>query len=106
MYILLISFLFLHVLGPILFVSCPMDLETSQMWFSDLWNYSLVPYVMDMIREGIRLYGKRAAWKDPASFVIQSYPWSNAVHKTIETFIRIRPEDVGYDIEQDNDPLV
>ncbi|XP_026814796.1 neuron navigator 2 isoform X2 [Rhopalosiphum maidis] len=93
-------------LGPILFVSCPMDLETSQMWFSDLWNYSLVPYVMDMIREGIRLYGKRAAWKDPASFVIQSYPWSNAVHKTIETFIRIRPEDVGYDLEQDNDPLL
>ncbi|CAI6368965.1 unnamed protein product [Macrosiphum euphorbiae] len=93
-------------LGPILFVSCPMDLETSQTWFSDLWNYSLVPYVMDMIREGIRLYGKRAAWKDPASFVIQSYPWSSAVHKNIESFIRIRPEDVGYDIEQDNDPLL
>lgn len=91
-----------------MFVSCPMDLEASQMWFSDLWNYSLVPYVMDMIREGIRLYGKRAAWKDPASFVIQSYPWSNIVHKTLESFIRIRPEDVGYDIEQDNDrdPLV
>lgn len=89
-----------------MFCSCPMDLETSQMWFSDLWNYSLVPYVMDMIREGIRLYGKRAAWKDPSSFVIQSYPWSNAVHKTLESFIRIRPEDIGYDMEHDNDPLV
>ncbi|VVC29274.1 Hypothetical protein CINCED_3A005783 [Cinara cedri] len=93
-------------LGPVLFVTCPMDLETSQMWFSDLWNYSLVPYVMDMVREGIKLYGKRAAWKDPASFVIQSYPWSNTMHKTLESFIRIRPEDVGYDMEPDHDPLL
>ncbi|XP_025406200.1 protein sickie isoform X4 [Sipha flava] len=93
-------------LGPVLFISCPMDLETSQMWFSDLWNYSLVPYVMDMVREGIRLYGKRAAWNDPTLFVIQSYPWSNAVHKTLESFIRIRPEDVGYDLEHNHDPLL
>jgi len=83
-----------------------MDLEASQVWFTDLWNYSLVPYVIDMIREGIKLYGKRAAWKDPTSFVIQSYPWSNVMHKTFESLIRIRPEDIGYDMEQDNDPLV
>lgn len=83
-----------------------MDLEKSQIWFSDLWNYSLVPYVIEMIREGIRLYGKRAAWKDPTSFVIQSYPWFNTAHTSLESFIKIRPEDIAYDSEQDNDPLV
>ncbi|XP_050437600.1 protein sickie isoform X2 [Adelges cooleyi] len=93
-------------LGPGLFISCPMDPESSQTWFTDLWNYSLVPYVMDVVREGIKLYGKRSAWKDPTSFVVQSYPWSNVVRKTLESFIRIRPEDVGYDMEQDHDPLL
>ncbi|XP_050534791.1 protein sickie isoform X2 [Daktulosphaira vitifoliae] len=93
-------------LGPGMFISCPMELEASQKWFTDLWNYSLVPYIMEMVREGIKLYGKRASWKDPTSFIIQSYPWSNIAHKTLESFIRIRPEDVGYDMEQDNDPLL
>lgn len=89
-----------------MFISCPMDLEKSQIWFSDLWNYSLVPYVIEMIREGIRLYGKRAAWKDPVSFVAQSYPWFNTTHTSLESFTKIRPEDIAYDTEQDKDPLV
>lgn len=49
--------------GPRLFLSCPGSLEDSQVWFTDLWNYSLVPYLVEAVREGLQLYGKRATWE-------------------------------------------
>lgn len=53
----------LCVPGPRLFLSCPGSLEGSQVWFTDLWNYSLVPYLVEAVREGLQLYGKRATWE-------------------------------------------
>lgn len=49
--------------GPRLFLSCPGSLEGSQVWFIDLWNYSLVPYLVEAVREGLQIYGKRATWE-------------------------------------------
>lgn len=62
-------------IGPRLFLLCPNNAENSQVWFTDLWNYAVVPYLMDAVREGLQLYGKRAAWEDPTQFVIDTYPW-------------------------------
>lgn len=42
-------------LGPRLFLSCPMDVEGSRVWFMDLWNYSLVPYILEAVREGLQV---------------------------------------------------
>lgn len=42
-------------IGPRLFLSCPMEVETSQVWFTDLWNYSIVPYLLEAVREGIQV---------------------------------------------------
>ncbi|TRY65840.1 hypothetical protein DNTS_018014, partial [Danionella cerebrum] len=79
-------------IGPRLFLSCPMDTEGSRVWFIDLWNYSLVPYLQEA------LYGKRAAWEDPCKWVIDSYPWSSAsLHHESQSLLQLRPEDVGYD---------
>ena len=50
-------------IGPQLFLSCPGSVEGSQVWFTDLWNYSLIPYIVDAVREGLQLYGKRASWE-------------------------------------------
>lgn len=41
--------------GPRLFLSCPMDVEGSQVWFTDLWNYSIIPYMLEAVREGLQV---------------------------------------------------
>ncbi|KAM9366743.1 neuron navigator 2 [Symphorus nematophorus] len=85
-------------IGPRLFLSCPMDVEGSRVWFTDLWNYSIIPYMLEAVREGLQLYGRRAAWEDPAAWVIDSYPWS-ATPTPAEwpPLLQLRPEDVGFD---------
>uniref|UniRef100_A0AAY5JY98 Neuron navigator 3 n=1 Tax=Esox lucius TaxID=8010 RepID=A0AAY5JY98_ESOLU len=85
-------------IGPRLFLSCPMDAEGSRVWFTDLWNYSLVPYLLEAVREGLQLYGKRAAWEDPSKWVNDTYPWSSAfLQHEGQSLLQLRPEDVGYD---------
>ncbi len=84
-------------LGPRLFLSCPMDVCKSQVWCTDLWNYSIVPYLLEAIREGLQLYGRRAPWEDPVDYVVQSYPWPDRDNQ--EQLLRLRPEDVGYDTQ-------
>uniref|UniRef100_UPI003AAB3A2E neuron navigator 3 n=1 Tax=Centroberyx gerrardi TaxID=166262 RepID=UPI003AAB3A2E len=85
-------------IGPRLFLSCPMDAEGSRVWFTDLWNYSLVPYLLEAVREGLQLYGKRAAWEDPSKWVNDTYPWSAAsLQQDGQSLLQLRPEDVGYD---------
>ncbi|XP_034018860.1 neuron navigator 3 isoform X2 [Thalassophryne amazonica] len=85
-------------IGPRLFLSCPMDVEGSRVWFTDLWNYSLVPYLLEAVREGLQLYGKRAAWEDPSKWVNDTYPWNTAfLQQDGQSLLQLRPEDVGYD---------
>uniref|UniRef100_G3Q787 Neuron navigator 3 n=1 Tax=Gasterosteus aculeatus aculeatus TaxID=481459 RepID=G3Q787_GASAC len=85
-------------IGPRLFLSCPMDVEGSRVWFTDLWNYSLVPYLLEAVREGLQLYGKRATWEDPSKWVNDTYPWNAAsLQVDGQSLLQLRPEDVGYD---------
>ncbi|XP_069556280.1 neuron navigator 3 isoform X4 [Brachyistius frenatus] len=85
-------------IGPRLFLSCPLDVEGSRVWFTDLWNYSLVPYLLEAVREGLQLYGKRAAWEDPSKWVNDTYPWNAAsLQQDGQSLLQLRPEDVGYD---------
>uniref|UniRef100_A0A672LP98 Neuron navigator 3 n=1 Tax=Sinocyclocheilus grahami TaxID=75366 RepID=A0A672LP98_SINGR len=85
-------------IGPRLFLSCPMNADGSRVWFTDLWNYSLVPYLLEAVREGLQLYGKRVAWEDPSKWVIDTYPWSSAsLQHEGQSLLQLRPEDVGYD---------
>lgn len=41
--------------GPRLFLSCPMDVDGSRVWFTDLWNYSIIPYLLEAVREGLQV---------------------------------------------------
>ncbi|XP_031205667.1 neuron navigator 3 isoform X6 [Mastomys coucha] len=85
-------------IGPRLFLPCPMDVESSRVWFMDLWNYSLVPYVLEAVREGLQMYGKRAPWEDPSKWVLDTYPWSSAsLPQEGPALLQLRPEDVGYE---------
>ncbi|XP_036072948.1 neuron navigator 2 isoform X4 [Oryzias melastigma] len=85
-------------IGPRLFLSCPMDVEGSRVWFTDLWNYSIIPYMLEAVREGLQLYGRRAPWEDPAAWVIESCPWSTTPPPgDWPPLLKLRPEDVGFD---------
>ncbi|XP_061670901.1 neuron navigator 2 isoform X2 [Syngnathoides biaculeatus] len=85
-------------IGPRLFLSCPIDVEGSRVWFTDLWNYSIIPYMLEAVREGLQLYGRRAAWEDPATWVIDTYPWSaTPTAADWPPLLQLRPEDVGFD---------
>ncbi|XP_068176729.1 neuron navigator 2 isoform X2 [Antennarius striatus] len=85
-------------IGPRLFLSCPMEVEGSRVWFTDLWNYSIIPYMLEAVREGLQLYGRRAAWEDPAAWVVDTYPWSAAPGPSEwPPLLQLRPEDVGFD---------
>uniref|UniRef100_A0A670Y258 Neuron navigator 2 n=2 Tax=Pseudonaja textilis TaxID=8673 RepID=A0A670Y258_PSETE len=85
-------------IGPRLFLSCPLDVDGSRVWFTDLWNYSIVPYLLEAVREGLQLYGRRAPWEDPAKWVMDTYPWAaTPQHHEWPPLLQLRPEDVGFD---------
>ncbi|EDV99414.1 GH13834 [Drosophila grimshawi] len=94
------SFLEVHsssdvTIGPRLFLSCPLDLKDSQVWFTDIWNYHLSPYLIEAVREGVQLYGRRGgAWKDPSAFIRNSYPWPYGPD-SVPPLRQINAEDVG-----------
>ncbi|XP_073687467.1 neuron navigator 2 [Garra rufa] len=95
-------------IGPRLFLSCPMDVEGSRVWFTDLWNYSIIPYMLEAVREGLQMYGCKAAWEDPAKWVMESFPWvASPQQHEWHSLLRLRPEDVGFDgynISQEGSP--
>jgi hypothetical protein len=41
--------------GPKLFLACPMDVGRSLIWFTDLWNYFIVPYLSEAVRQSIQV---------------------------------------------------
>ncbi|XP_013774980.2 neuron navigator 3-like, partial [Limulus polyphemus] len=84
-------------IGPKLFLSCPLDVVSSQVWFTDLWNYGIIPYIMEAVREGLQLYGRRAPWDDPADWVFKNYPWPTSRERKCSQLLHLQPEDVGYE---------
>jgi len=70
-----------------------MDITKSQTWFTQLWNYSLIPYLREAIKDGLQKYGQKSSWEDPTDWLIQTYPWS----LDLADLQHLRAEDVGYD---------
>lgn len=63
-----------------------MDVEGSRVWFTDLWNYSLVPYLLEAVREGLQVgCGKNKKNSLTASSLVE-----RVVHEVV--FIHSREE--------------
>ena len=62
-------------LGPKLFATFPMDLHQAQHWFAELWNNSLVPFLVDTIKEGLEVYGTKSVWENPRVWIAKTLPW-------------------------------
>ena len=42
--------------GPKLFTACPMDVSKSRTWFTDLWNYFIVSYLAEAVRQSLQVH--------------------------------------------------
>ncbi len=86
-------------LGPAHFLACPLEPAEAKLWFVNLWNLFIVPHLLDSVREGLQLYGRRVGWEDPLRMVRDSWPWAH--HSAdLDSLVCIRPEDVGFDMSQ------
>ncbi|OQR76852.1 neuron navigator 2-like [Tropilaelaps mercedesae] len=98
-------------IGPRLFLSCPVDVLSAQVWFTDLWNFTLAPYLIEAAREGLQLYGQRPAcpWDDPVEWLKQSYPFEHT--RASQELTAVREEDITSGesttlSNRDSDPLL
>jgi len=89
-------------LSPGLFLSCPMEPAESRLWFINLWNLSIVPHILDSVREGLQMYGRRASWEDPLRTILDTWPWPA---QDEDILVHIHPEDVGFDVSQAARPV-
>ncbi|KAM5180863.1 neuron navigator 1 [Mantella aurantiaca] len=63
------------LIGPCFFLSCPIGIEDFRVWFIDLWNNSIIPYLQEGAKDGNKVHGQRAAWEDPVEWVRDTLPW-------------------------------
>ena len=82
-------------LSPGLFLSCPLEAGPARLWFVNLWNLSIVPHILDSVRDGLQMFGRRSSWEDPLRTVLDSWPWPG---QDEDLLVRIHPEDVGFDV--------
>ena len=50
------------VLPTSTWLTCSTDPNTARTWFLSLWNLTIAPHILDSVREGLQLYGRRARW--------------------------------------------
>lgn len=79
-----------------MFYSCPSDILSAEEWFVDLWNYSISPFFIQAVKQGIDVNGQRIDWEDPLEWILKTYPWVSEKTKRKMKLRRIRMEDVGY----------
>ncbi|KAG5837765.1 hypothetical protein ANANG_G00216130 [Anguilla anguilla] len=56
------------LIGPCFFLSCPVTVEEFRSWFIDLWNLSIIPYLQEGAKDGIKVHGQKAVWEDPVEW--------------------------------------
>ncbi|KAA0712592.1 Neuron navigator 1 [Triplophysa tibetana] len=66
------------LIGPCFFLSCPVTVEDFRTWFIDLWNLSIIPYLQEGAKDGIKVHGQKSVWEDPVEWVRGSLPWPSA----------------------------
>ncbi|KAK7884263.1 hypothetical protein WMY93_027386 [Mugilogobius chulae] len=66
------------LIGPCFFLSCPVSVSEFRKWFIDLWNHSIIPYLQEGAKDGIKVHGQKAVWEDPVEWVRGTLPWPNA----------------------------
>ncbi|VDN20513.1 unnamed protein product [Gongylonema pulchrum] len=66
-------------IGPRLFLQCPLSVAQSREWFIKLWNQMIVPYMIKVAKEGVKVLGRCGSFEDPTDFVCEQWPWLEGV---------------------------
>ncbi|XP_051516516.1 neuron navigator 1-like [Myxocyprinus asiaticus] len=74
------------LIGPCFFLSCPVSLPKFRSWFIDLWNQSIIPYLQEGAKDGVKVHGQKAAWEDPVEWVRDTLPWPSAQQDQAKLF--------------------
>ncbi|XP_015197655.2 neuron navigator 1 isoform X1 [Lepisosteus oculatus] len=82
------------LIGPCFFLSCPVTVEEFRSWFIDLWNHSIIPYLQEGAKDGIKVHGHKAVWEDPVEWVRGTLPWPSAQQDQAKLF-HLPPPSVG-----------
>ncbi|XP_052593012.1 neuron navigator 1 isoform X4 [Peromyscus californicus insignis] len=82
------------LIGPCFFLSCPIGVEDFRTWFIDLWNNSIIPYLQEGAKDGIKVHGQKAAWEDPVEWVRDTLPWPSAQQDQSKLY-HLPPPSVG-----------
>ncbi|XP_073731032.1 neuron navigator 1 isoform X6 [Misgurnus anguillicaudatus] len=82
------------LIGPCFFLSCPVTLADFRTWFIDLWNQSIIPYLQEGAKDGVKVHGQKAAWEDPVEWVRDTLPWPSAQQDQAKLF-HLPPPTIG-----------
>ncbi|XP_055966486.1 neuron navigator 1 isoform X3 [Sorex fumeus] len=82
------------LIGPCFFLSCPIGIDDFRTWFIDLWNNSIIPYLQEGAKDGIKVHGQKAAWEDPVEWVRDTLPWPSAQQDQSKLY-HLPPPTVG-----------
>ncbi|KAM4563273.1 neuron navigator 1 isoform 2-T3 [Odontesthes bonariensis] len=91
------------LIGPCFFLSCPVSVVEFRQWFIDLWNHSIIPYLQEGSKDGIKVHGHKAVWEDPVEWVRGTLPWPNAQQDQSRLF-HLPPPSIGPPSEEKKPP--
>uniref|UniRef100_A0A3Q3EX82 AAA+ ATPase domain-containing protein n=1 Tax=Labrus bergylta TaxID=56723 RepID=A0A3Q3EX82_9LABR len=91
------------LIGPCFFLSCPVSVAEFRQWFIDLWNHSIIPYLQEGSKDGIKVHGHKAVWEDPVEWVRGTLPWPNAQQDQSKLF-HLPPPSIGPPSEEKKPP--
>ncbi|XP_035864199.1 neuron navigator 1-like isoform X3 [Sander lucioperca] len=91
------------LIGPCFFLSCPVSVAEFRQWFIDLWNHSIIPYLQEGAKDGIKVHGPKAVWEDPVEWVRGTLPWPNAQQDQSRLF-HLPPPSIGPPSEEKKPP--
>ncbi|KAK5609441.1 hypothetical protein CRENBAI_008777 [Crenichthys baileyi] len=72
-------------------------------WFIDLWNHSIIPYLQEGAKDGIKVHGQKSVWEDPVEWVRGTLPWPNAQQDQARLF-HLPPPSTGLPCEEKKPP--
>uniref|UniRef100_A0A669BRK6 Neuron navigator 1 n=1 Tax=Oreochromis niloticus TaxID=8128 RepID=A0A669BRK6_ORENI len=90
------------LIGPCFFLSCPVSVAEFRQWFIDLWNHSIIPYLQEGAKDGIKVHGHKSVWEDPVEWVRGTLPWPNAQQDQSRLF-HLPPPSIG-PLNEENKP--
>ncbi|XP_070766101.1 neuron navigator 1 [Enoplosus armatus] len=91
------------LIGPCFFLSCPVSVAEFRQWFIDLWNHSIIPYLQEGAKDGIKVHGQKSVWEDPVEWVRGTLPWPNAQQDQSRLF-HLPPPSIGPSSEEKKPP--